>query len=462
MPGTLNHLDELALLRIAAGDLDELDARRAERHLRSCAPCREGLQAAEVLDESLRALGPRLVEPPDQLPKGDVFRSRPGSARTRPSELGFGPGDIAACAAASREAGAVSTRLLAAGEADLDAALSGLDLGSLQHRYALSYALSAARTRMAEGARRWRGFADAALARLSRTKPRPVSIAEIACPLADLLGDAHLLAGFARNWTADFDLAGEHLAAAYERYGEGACSERSFALVELHESQRRSFTERASEGLHLAERAKATFTSLGLGDEAARAGFARGIALSYLERDAEAVEEFRATLPIFAEAGLWNAYGSVLNNLGTSLLFLERLDEAKQEYARALKLVSTTERPAIHAFLRHNLATLLLRSGRYREAARAFHAAARLFERQGSRHDAFIARLYLVEAQARGGSLGPARRQLEAIADEARTSLPLDSSTLRALARALAGEAPDLEAFAQHREKAADTLREAS
>ncbi|MCK6684101.1 MAG: hypothetical protein L6R30_16995 [Thermoanaerobaculia bacterium] len=459
MPGILTqHMDEFSLLRFAAGDMNDIERVHARRHLNACEDCQRALVSMERIDGILTDLGPDLLVPfeGEELPENDPFASRP-TPKVRPS-LAV---DIQACLAATRRARETQERLYSAARESESAsreAILGLDLADLADRYALCFALDGARQLMAEGIQRWLSFAACAVHVLEDpavlgTAPPMV---EQSVPLADLQARARLLHGFARLWTGDYEEGGRDFAAAYRLAAQGTAAESSFATVEMYESQRRTFLDRPREALLLAERARSTFELLGLEEEQARSQVAKGLALSALDRDDEAIVEFRATLPVFARTGLWNAHASVVSNIGASLVALGKLDEARRQYAAAMR--GAAARPAIFAFLRFNLALLLLEGGKFPEAASAFEAAAALFSQQGSRPDSLSAELYQVEALARGGELARASAMLESFREKAPDG-ELPTEMLDALEQALVGFTRDPLRLTVLREQAETIIR---
>lgn len=445
------HPDDFTLLVLLEGEMSELEAARLKRHLAECPACAAAYREIEKLDRTLKTTLPELEAALDEpeLPEGDVYRCRPDC--DRPGRLRSEPEAVETVLAASRDAAEVKGRLLEAAarpEEDLRAALSALDLLALRDRYGLGYALDEALYSMVDGPARWLRFGVASRETVlsARANPRTAdSPAERAYPLEDLLGLSLLVEGSACNWTGDFLRGGRALHRAYGAFGRGSLSERRLAAVELVEGQRRAFLDRAGEALHLADRARATFEALGLADEAAKAGGAHAVALSYLDRDEEAVEEFRKVLPVLANFGRWNTYVSALNCLGFSLLRLSRIDEARREYARALQKVGREARPAVHAFVRANLARTLFEAGRYREAAGAFGAAACLFATQAATADELTMHLLEVEALARAGAFPQARRAYASLAERLQGLSVVDPDLVASLEAALAGDLPDLE-----------------
>lgn len=460
------HPDDFTLLVLLEGEMSELEAARTRRHLADCPACAAAYRDIEKLDRTLRTTLPdleaALAEP--ELPEGDPFRCRPDC--DRPGRPRPAPDPAGALFAASRDAAEVKGRLLEAAarpEDDLRAALAALDLLALRDRYGLGYALDEALFSMVDGPARWLRFGVASRETVlaARANPRAADApAERAYPLEDLLGLSLLVEGTACNWTGEFLRGGRALRRAYGAFGRGSLSDRRLASVELVEGQRRAFLDRAGEALHLSERARLTFEALGLEDEAAKAGGAHAVALSYLDRDEEAVAEFRRVLPVLANHGRWNTYVSALNCLGFSLLRLSRIDEARREYARALQKVSREARPAVHAFVRANLARTLFEGGRFREAAGAFDAAASLFASQAATADELTMRFLAVEALARGGAYPSARDAYADLAANVRSLGVVEPDLLTSLEAVLSGDLPDVDLLESLRSRAQEQIVE--
>lgn len=460
------HPDDFTLLVLLEGEMSELEAARLKRHLAECPACAAAYREIVKLDRTLKTTLPELEAALDEpeLPEGDVYRCRPD--RDRPGRPRSEPEAIETVLAASREAAEVKGRLLEAAlrpEEDLRSALSTLDLLALRDRYGLGYALDEALYSMVDGPARWLRFGAASRETVltARANPRAAdSPAERAYPLEDLLGLSLTVEGNACLWTGEFPRAGRALRRAYGAIARGSASERRLATVEMFEGQRRAFTDRASEALHLAERARLTFDTLGLEDEAAKAGNARAVALSYLGRDEEAVEEFRRVLPVLARYERWNAYVAALNGLGACLTALSRVEEARREYASALRLVGRQVRPAVHAFVRANLARTLFEGGRFADAARAFDEAAQHFATQGARADELTLRLLRVEALARAGASSQARNEATGLAAVVRSLGAADPELLESFEAALRSDLPDVDLIETLRTRAQEQITE--
>src|SRR5512135_2738537 len=283
---TAGHLDDFALLRFVAADLSEFENGAARRHLRTCDSCRSALQEIEVLDAGLRQVTDQLRKEHASremaFPGGDPFRRRP---RPRPAgasgAAGRDPALIDVCRDAAQDATPRRDALLAAAlESDhaLRDSLHALRLTELTDRYALGYGLDAALGRMVEAPARWLALGDAATARVRRERrldsdPR----VERAVPLAHLGGAARLLSGAACNWTGDLERGGRELAAAWRAFTAGDLSSMRLAQVDVVESRRRTFLERADEGIAIADRAQETFAALDLTEKMARARGAQAL-----------------------------------------------------------------------------------------------------------------------------------------------------------------------------------------
>lgn len=469
MPSVVTeHPDEFTLLRLVAGDTDELEAVRLRKHVRSCPECARNLAETRHLDETLKEHVHEIMGSGggEGLAAGDPFARRPAPVHRRFEDLRLAGGAVAEIYARARgEAEPVKAALLATLQRPAIAitdSLGALDLQRLGSRLGLGYALDESVRLFSRGPNRWLHFGRESIALVDRFRPRGDAplLEEFAYPLGDLSGRAHTVVGWALNWLGEFDRAGEHLAAAYRSFGRGSGSLHDYAMVELHESQRRSFVERPEEALVLARRAVLTFEALTLDVPAAKARFAEGLALSYLGRDAEAIPRFESALEPLAREGLWNAWVSVLNDLGTSFLEMGQYAEAKRVYAQALKRVSRTEHPGVHAFVRHNLGLIHFRRDEYPEAIAAFEDAAGLFEAQGATADGLNTTLYLIEALARAGRVARASAVLAGFEKDVARLEALDPSTIRSIGRTLAGDVPDLALLGELREAATETIRE--
>lgn len=465
---TTQHPDDFTLLVLAGGEMSELESARLRRHLGECPACAAAYRDVERLDRTLKTTLPELetalAEP--GLPAGDPFRCRPDGGRAERRAGAAGGVAVREAAQACRDAGEVRRRLLEtldAPEAELREALGALDLLGLRDRYGLGYALDEALGTLADGPSRRVRFGAASRDRVlgSRLDARSAdSPAERAYPLDDLLGLSLLVEGAGCLWTGEFSRGGRALRRSWGAFARGSVSERRLASVELIEGQRRAFLDRAGEALLLAERAGLTFRALGLEDEAAKAGGARAVALSYLDRNEEAVEQFRRVLPVLASHERWSTYVAALNGLGSCLLNLGRIDEARREYARALRYAGRRARPAVHAFIRANLARTLFEGRRFAEAARAFGEAAVHFAAQGAKADELTMHLLRVEALARSGMPARAREALEGVVREVTALGAADPDLLESLEAALKGDLPDVDLVETLRSRAQEQIAE--
>lgn len=460
------HLDDFALLRYTAGDLDDSERGDVEHHLDECEACLITLAEVRLLDGELRAIGSAraATDADGELAPGDPFRERPQTAPWTSKRVA--PDFVELAVEASERGRAdVESLLDATGEPGRPADyLRGLSFDDPRVRYLVLYALEEAGSRISiDGPSRASRLAEAVL-RWLEEEPAATCRAEEMVGRATIFGQAHVLAGQACNWAGSLEKAGEHFDAAYRTFADSRdLVEIRLALTEFHESQRRAFAGRPREGLLLARRARATFEEFGFDDYVARARMAEGIALSELHRDAEALDCERAALPVFERMGLWTNYVSALNSVGASLARLGRLDEARREYSRALRKLSRDRHASILPFIRHGLGIVLASAGRHREAAGSFLQAARLFESLDLVGDSLTSSLWEIESWARSGDRERALHRLEIF----RSSLArpealavLDPFLVDQLGDALSGRDGNFERLAALRDEALERIRE--
>jgi tetratricopeptide (TPR) repeat protein len=447
------HLNDFTLLRYVAGELTPSEQADASQHLAVCPRCSSIELEIRRLDEELRWIAdfPEGGAEPVPLPPGDPFRSRPPSVDRRPR-----PGGAAALAAAAipaaERAVPLSEELLEVSREPHSVAerLRGLPLEDAASRYGLLYALQECGRRIAESPPRAMRLAEETLNRLRRephSRNSDESEVERMVPRLILRGHAHLLAGQACLWTREFERSRTHLELAYRSLARGGAEEMTLAMVELQESQRRSFLGQGAEALTLARRASSTFEVWGLEDQVARARVAVGLSFFTLGEQNEAIRAYREALPIFERHGLWSNYVGALNSIGTSLTRAGRLDEAKREYARALRKLSRREHASWAAFIRHGLADVLFEAGRYREAAITLARASRLYADCGMMARSLAASLFEVEGWARHGDLARARHRLQIFLTTASAHRALSDSIAREISDAFGPDQPDLNRF---------------
>ena len=459
------HLDDFTLLRYTASDLDDIERRQVEQHLAACRHCSATLVSIGRLDEELKALAPELAAA-EGLPADDPFARRPERpAHRRARSAGEMELLAAAAVEASEEGSARSERILKASRTsseEMVRVFSGMPLSDTTNRFALLYALQEAGREIAENPARTLALAEQARGRLDLEAPQNPSAGdiELVLPLAALSGQAHLLAGKARSWTGELEMARRHFEEAYRLLGESTGDEISLAMVEYHEAQRRSFDARPAEAILLARRSAATFHEMGLEDHLARARVAEGTALAKLDRDEEAIEVFRGAAAVFQTRELWSNYVGAINAVGACLMRLGRLDEARREFARALKSVSRERHAAWLPYIRNGLAHVLFSAGSYRDAAKAFAQTARLFGELDLPAHTLTASLFQIESWALSGDRARARHRLEIFRAEVARRDALDPSIVRRLEQALSGQNPDFEELASLRESASQMLRD--
>lgn len=463
---TSSHLDDFTLLRYTAGDLPNSEREAAAGHLSECSKCGDVMRQIRALDAELKQAAENGAFPSEafELPAGDPFRVRPGLAGAAPRVHGLEALAALALDASDRGAEMSAGILDAACARRLDSFLASFSLADLSNRFALLYALQESGRRIAEAPVRWLLFAEAVLARLradagtdageasaDRVLPRPV-----------VLGQAHLLAGQACNWTQEFERAKPHFELAYRCFSGSGGDEVSLAFTEHMEAQRRSFIGRGREGLLLARRAGKTFEAFGLEDWVARAKVVQGLALFDLGRQEEAVEAYRTALPVFERLQLWSNYVGALNSVGTSLQKLGRLDEARREYARALRRLSREQHRSHLALIRHGLADVLFSARRFRDSAISYAQASRQYADCGLFARTLISSLYEIESWARHGDVLRARHRLDLLQNEIARAGGLDAGVLRQIGEALSGQNPDFELLASLRDLALTGLEDSS
>jgi tetratricopeptide (TPR) repeat protein len=431
-----------------------------------CAACSRIRDEVAELDSWLRRAAAEDVRAFDdegatELPMGDPFRVRPEPRLKGRTGRLLGRDVVEAALDAAEAAAPLREELLAwSGDAARLAPLFGrIEPSNLSNRFALLQALQGWGLTLAESPVRALLFADGALTLLRADWPRPQSEAEHVVPAAALRGQAHLLAGQACNWTKEFERAKAHLELAYRNFGRGGADEISLAMVELSESQRRSFVGRGAEAKRLACRAGQSFAAFGLEDYLARTRMAEGLALHDLGRHEDAITAYREALAVFERLELWSNYVGALNSIGTSLAKMGRLRDARREYARALRRLSRDRQGPHLGLVRHGLADALFAGKRYREAAIAFSQTSRVYAAIGLVASVLIASLCEIESWARHGDLARARHRLEIFRAQVLRVGGLDPSVSAEIARALSGDDPDFERLALLREQSQEALR---
>ncbi len=460
------HLDDFLLLRYTAQELTDRERIEVEEHLETCFSCPRRLDEISRLDAELRELARENAfadpEGARELPAGDPFRERPPIAErplrsNRARFAGF-------VARAAEEAATLRDLLLRAARhsAQLPELLAEISLDDPGARYGVLYALQEAGRQIASGPVMTLRFAEAVLARVRQASSGEPdeSGAEDAVPLLLLVGQAHLLAGQACNWTREFERAKTHLQIAYRAFAGSGGDEVGLAIVEHVEAQRRYLLDRGAEALVLARRAKSSFETLGLEELSAKADVAVGSALVKLGREEEALPLLSDALRIFEKREAWSNYVGTLNALATSLQNLDRLDEARREYARALRALSSDRDRSLLASTRYGLAEVLFAAGRFREAAASFSRTSRLYDELGLVANSLTASLWEIESRARAGEFSRAVHRLELFERRVGQLGGMDPRVTREIHSALSGTNPDLSRLSELRREAQDIVRE--
>ena len=429
-------------------DLDPEQVAATAAHLSNCEDCAAAFTRVREIDLGLRGLATaRALTPvPSSIfAANDPFRRRPLALRSLHRPPRAAKVDTAQALADSERAVALSEQILASMKkpGGVDLVLPQLSLDVAHHRYALLYTLQEAGRQSAENPIRIKDFARQTIDWLRRQRSAGESdAAERAVPKLTLRAHAHLLLAIASLWTQEFSRARSHLVVAYRSFAPGG-QETSMALVELAEAQRRALIGEGASALALAKRARETFEAQEMEDYAARASVAEGMALGWMDRHEEALEAYRAALPIFERHGVWSNYVGALNNTATVLTMVGRFEDARREYARALRRFSHEQHRYWLGYLRFGLAETLFAAGRYAEAATAASRAGGVFEDAFLRAHSSPLCSSRSSAGRRHGSTERARGRLEVFWKEIARDNALDPTVCRQLVDALSGANPD-------------------
>ncbi|HSE62786.1 MAG TPA: hypothetical protein VLG15_04175, partial [Thermoanaerobaculia bacterium] len=251
------HVDDFALLRLAAGDFTDDERRDVASHVTDCPGCSAAGIDIAALDGYLRVVASSgtMGDDPTTFRPGDPFRRRPRAQRAhrRPGERSL----AAAALVASDQGVVLQEQILEAVRRGANTVFLELSLPDAAHRFGLLYALQQAGREIAEDPVRARRFAQEVLRRLraeSSPPNAPPSAPEQMVPLVVLRAQAHLLIGMACMWKRDYGRGQANLVAAYRCFARGGGDETSLAHVELVEAQRRAFVHEGAAGLLLARR----------------------------------------------------------------------------------------------------------------------------------------------------------------------------------------------------------------
>jgi tetratricopeptide (TPR) repeat protein len=463
----MEHLDGLTHWLYAVRGLAADQLASAASHLSACLDCSDSQLQVRKLDAGLRELAVAAWIP-STMDEGfeptDPFRRRPqfsGQPRKTPR---LSRVDSAEALAATERATARSEAILAASRSggEPTSPLQTLSLQSLEHRFALLYALQEAGRQSAENPISTKKFAEQTIDWLRRQRPAPTDpeLGESLVPRLMLRAHAHLLQAITLLWLKEFSRARAHSIVAYRSFARAGAQEISFALVEFVESQRRSLSGEGRTALALARRARETFESHGMEDYAARAVVTEALAHDAVGDFENAVSAFRSALPIFERYELWSNYVGALNGAASSLIRLGKFEDARRDYARALRRFSQERHRYWLGYLRIGLAEALFAADRFSEAALAASRAESVFEKAGLRAHQLIALLLEVESWARHGNLERARQRLDLFRREVERDHALDPAVQRELIAALSGTNPDYQTISTLRHQAGDLLEE--
>jgi len=460
------HLDELTHWLYAVKGLDGDQLTDAGRHLAECPDCASSQWQFEKLDGRLLELalsGSMSAMPERTFDADDPFRRRP-RITARPKTARLSRADSVEALAASERAMKGSATILDSIKAGADPAgiLRALSLQDSADRFALLYTLQEAGRQSAANPVSMRTFAEKTAEWIGRRGASKVAagLPERLVPRLLLRAHAHLLLAITLLWLKEFSRARAHLIVAYRSFARADADEASFALVEAVEAQRRSLAGDGRTALALARRARRTFESYVMEDNAARATVIEGLAHCALNDHEEAVRAYRSALPVFERHQLWSNYIGALNSVANSLTRVGRFEEARREYARVLRRFSHVEHRYWLGYVRIGLAEALFAAGRFAEAARAAAQAGAVFKQSGLRAHQLIALLQEVESWARAREMARARSRLDVFRREVERDHALDPAVQRELVAALSGKNPDYEHIGWLRRSVSDRLQE--
>lgn len=456
------HLDDLDLLCLASGEVDADKRQAASSHLSACHECAATLEELRTIDHGLSDLAADKnssnIFDSVLFAEDDPFRQRPAvppwRSRNDRSQ------DVASLAlrAAEEARGKKDLFVRAMAEGNWAEACAALNL-SASNRLALLHALQECGLQISENSQRAMAVATTSLNWLRRHRRSSRALAERLVPWDTLWGEGHLLAAKACLWTREIARAQRHFRVAYRAFGR-AGDEISLAMVELAESQRRTFAGQGNTALALAARSRVSFEARGLDDTAARALIGEGMALGKaLNRREDSIDAYLRALPVIERFEQWPNYIGLLNSLATSFNKLGRFYEARRVYARALRRFSAKQHRAWSGFLRVGLAETLFAAGRFHDAAIAFGRATLTFRATSLVPNALLSALFEIESWARSGDLDRARRRLDVFLKELQRE-KLDKTFSQEVRGCLNGKSPDYERLAALRGQIADLPRQ--
>jgi len=398
------HLDEAALLRLAAADERRTDAAATRKHLAACAACRRQFEASRRIHAGLTAVGAA----EKRRPKGPASTVRISAYRET-------VGQVFAESRKAEEAAELVVEAARSGPDELAAAMRSLD-GKPYRGFALLYAAQKGTALVAADPRKALALAsaiesDAATlpgaileARATTPAPRQSVLAE-----ADLLqAQAHLQAG---EPAAAMDALSEARVFFLEAgdLGFGA------AMCDYYEGQTDVFNRRFDQAERLLARASVAFSEFGQEHLFGRAEAATGMLFGDKGDYTLALEHLDRAIASLVGADDVNPLTGALSNRGSVLTKLGRFDEARATYARALNLALRHNLDSLLRFVRSGLAELDFRRGSFPRALRAFREIAREFALNGSASDVLFARLYVSECLGRTGQFSAMEAEIEAL-----------------------------------------------
>lgn len=406
------HLDEGALLRIAARDLREPEALAARKHLAECAACRASLAGTRRLDSSLKKLAEALWSEESQNDHG------------RDARCFQFVSDLFDVSSEAEEPAERIVRAARAGADELAAALRALD-GKPYRGFALLYSAQKSGTLVAEDPNKALSLASLLFDEAESLPPadRKYRISTPA-PRQAVQAEAALLESQALLQKGEAKAAREAVKPARGFFAASGDLGFGAALCDYYEGTAATFEKDYAGAQRLLKRSLAVFVEFGQEYLAGRANASLGTLFGLEGQFERALKCFDAALPAFeSESGTGSQRTTMLlNNWATFLMRLGRLDEARTTFAKALSFGRRHNHSSHLFFVRTGLAELNFRCGEYRRALRAFAEIVREASPLASKKEILFSRLYIAECHGRLSAYESMASEIEDLRRERQTN----------------------------------------
>ena len=398
------HLDEAALLRLAAADERRTDAAATRKHLAACAACRRQFEASRRIHAGLTAVGAA----EKRRPKGPASTVRISAYRET-------VGQVFAESRKAEEAAELVVEAARSGPDELAAAMRSLD-GKPYRGFALLYAAQKGTALVAADPRKALALASA-IESDAATLPGAIleARATTPAPRQSVLAEANLLQAQAHLQAGEPAAAMDALSEARVFFLEAGDLGFGAAMCDYYEGQTDVFNRRFDQAERLLARASVAFSEFGQEHLFGRAEAATGMLFGDKGDYTLALEHLDRAIASLVGADDVNPLTGALSNRGSVLTKLGRFDEARATYARALNLALRHNLDSLLRFVRSGLAELDFRRGSFPRALRAFREIAREFALNGSASDVLFARLYVSECLGRTGQFSAMEAEIEAL-----------------------------------------------